>query len=83
MLPLSAVLFVSTVHHGGSWAAMCDDARVRVHNDATHWLHHEEPAWVAEAIAGSMRTPILLDGRHVLDRARVTRAGLRYIGLAG
>jgi pimeloyl-ACP methyl ester carboxylesterase len=33
-------------------AAMCDDARVRVHNDATHWLHHEEPAWVAEAIAG-------------------------------
>ena len=30
-----------------------------------------------------MRTPILLDTRHVLDRARVTRAGFRYITLAG
>jgi len=47
----------------------------------TEWPQYGELDW--EAIAGSMRTPILLDGRHVLDRARVTRAGLRYIGLAG
>ncbi|WP_420139607.1 alpha/beta fold hydrolase [Sphingomonas sp.] len=33
-------------------AAMCDDARLMVRDDATHWLHHEEPAWVAETIAG-------------------------------
>jgi hypothetical protein len=30
-----------------------------------------------------MRNPILLDTRHALDRARVTRAGFRYLTLAG
>ncbi|HEX8388684.1 MAG TPA: alpha/beta hydrolase [Sphingomonas sp.] len=33
-------------------AAMCDDARTVVLEDATHWLHLEEPARVAEEIVG-------------------------------
>jgi UDPglucose 6-dehydrogenase len=47
----------------------------------TEWPQYLELDW--EALAASMRTPILLDGRHVLDRGRVTRAGFRYIGVAG
>ena len=47
----------------------------------TEWPQYLDLDW--EALAASMRTPILLDGRHVLDRARVTRAGFRYLGLAG
>jgi hypothetical protein len=29
-----------------------------------------------------MRTAIILDGRLVLDRARLTRAGFRYVAIA-
>jgi hypothetical protein len=29
-----------------------------------------------------MRSAIVLDGRMALDRARMTRAGFRYVGLA-
>lgn len=47
----------------------------------TEWPQYLDLDW--EALAASMRTPILLDGRHALDRARVTRAGFRYLGLAG
>ncbi len=47
----------------------------------TEWPAYLDLDW--EPLAASMRTPILLDGRHVLDKARVTRAGFRYLGLAG
>jgi len=47
----------------------------------TEWPQYLELDW--EALAAGMRTPILLDTRHVLDRARVTRAGFRYLTLAG
>jgi hypothetical protein len=30
-----------------------------------------------------MRSRIILDGRHLLDRERLTRAGFKYIGLPG
>jgi len=30
--------------------AFCDDARVIWHDEATHWVHHEEPAAVNEAL---------------------------------
>src|SRR5690349_10680690 len=43
----------------------------------TEWPQYLELNW--ESLASVMRTPILLDARHVLDRARVTRAGFRYI----
>jgi hypothetical protein len=33
--------------------------------------------------AGIDQPPILLDGRNALDRARLTRCGFRYLGIAG
>ena len=47
----------------------------------TEWPQYRELDW--EPLARMMRTAILLDGRQALDRARMTRAGFRYIGLAG
>jgi len=47
----------------------------------TEWPQYLELNW--ESLASGMRTPILLDTRHVLDRTRVTRAGFRYLTLAG
>lgn len=47
----------------------------------TEWDQYRELDW--EPLAASMHTPILLDGRLALDRARVTRAGFQYISLAG
>ncbi len=47
----------------------------------TEWLQYRELDW--EPLARSMRTAIMLDGRHALDRARITRAGFHYFALAG
>jgi len=47
----------------------------------TEWPQYLDLNW--ESLASGMRTPVLLDTRHVLDRARVTRAGFRYLSLAG
>ena len=47
----------------------------------TEWPHYLEMDW--SKLAGMMRTPLILDGRHVLDPARLTRAGFRYLALAG
>jgi UDPglucose 6-dehydrogenase len=30
-----------------------------------------------------MRTPILLDGRHVLDAERMRRLGYKYLAISG
>ncbi len=46
----------------------------------TEWPDYLELDW--SSLAASMRTPIMLDGRHVLDRARLTRAGFRYLRVA-
>jgi len=45
----------------------------------TEWPQYRELDW--EALARVMRTAILLDGRLVLDRGRLTRAGFRYVGI--
>jgi len=47
----------------------------------TEWPQYLDMDW--ESLASIMRTPILLDTRHALDRGRITRAGFRYITLAG
>ena len=47
----------------------------------TEWQQYRDLDW--KAIKCTMRTPVLLDGRNVLDRALLTRAGFRYVGLAG
>jgi UDPglucose 6-dehydrogenase len=46
----------------------------------TEWPQYREMDWTV--LAGSMRTKVVLDGRLALDRARLTRAGFRYLGLA-
>ena len=46
----------------------------------TEWSHYLEMDW--GKLAASMRTPIVLDGRHCLDRQRLTRLGFRYITMA-
>ena len=47
----------------------------------TEWPQYLDLDW--ESLASVMRTPILLDTRHALDRTRITRAGFRYLTLAG
>jgi len=47
----------------------------------TEWQHYRELPW--EDLVSRMRSPIILDGRHVLDRARLTRFGYKYFGIAG
>jgi len=46
----------------------------------TEWPQYLELDW--ESLASVMRTPIMLDTRHALDRGRITRAGFRYLTLA-
>jgi UDPglucose 6-dehydrogenase len=64
----------------------CESAEATAHGtDAlvliTEWPQYRDLDW--EQLASSMRSPILVDGRNVLDRTRLTRAGFRYVGLAG
>ena len=72
--------------HSGMDVVLAADAQ-EVARDAdalvlvTEWPQYLELDW--ESLAAVMRTPLLLDTRHALDRARITRAGFRYITLAG
>ena len=45
----------------------------------TEWNEYRDLEW--EVVAKRMRMPFLLDGRHALDREKLTRAGLRYATL--
>jgi UDPglucose 6-dehydrogenase len=47
----------------------------------TEWPQYLELDWAKLGV--SMRTPIVLDGRHALDQQRLTRAGFRYLAAAG
>jgi UDPglucose 6-dehydrogenase len=47
----------------------------------TEWPQYRELDW--QAVKSSMRTPVLLDGRNLLDREAMTRLGFRYVTLAG
>ncbi|AEB12391.1 UDP-glucose dehydrogenase family protein [Marinithermus hydrothermalis] len=44
----------------------------------TEWPQYLELPW--ETLAPRMRFPLVLDGRNVLDAARLTAAGFRYLG---
>ena len=46
----------------------------------TEWPQYREMDW--DPLAQTMRTKVVLDGRLALDRARLARAGIRYLGLA-
>jgi UDPglucose 6-dehydrogenase len=47
----------------------------------TEWAQYLELDW--SKFVGLMRTPILLDGRHVLDADRMRRLGYRYVAVSG
>ncbi|GGQ81904.1 UDP-glucose dehydrogenase family protein [Couchioplanes azureus] len=47
----------------------------------TEWSQYLDLDW--GKLASLMRTPVLLDGRHVLDPARLTRLGYRYLSATG
>jgi len=47
----------------------------------TEWPQYRDLDW--EAVASAMRTRLVLDGRNVLDRARLTRAGLHVLTMSG
>jgi len=68
-------------------AVVCCATPEQVADDAdalvlvTEWQHYRELDW--EAMAGRMRSRIVLDGRNALDRARLLRFGFRYLGIGG
>jgi len=71
--------------HPDSGVTLCDHPEdVARDSDAvvlvTEWPQYREMDW--EPLARLMRSAIVLDGRLVLDRARLSRSGFKYIGLA-
>lgn len=46
----------------------------------TEWNDYRDLDW--EIIARKMRYPFLLDGRHALEREKLTRAGLHYVSIS-
>ena len=66
---------------------ICTETPEEVAQDAdalvlvTEWQQYMQLDW--EAVAATMRSAILVDGRNVLDRERIRRSGFRYVGLAG
>jgi UDPglucose 6-dehydrogenase len=47
----------------------------------TEWTEYRELDW--PKLARTMRTPIVLDGRLVLDRSELSKQGIRYVGISG
>lgn len=47
----------------------------------TEWPEYRELNW--EALKSTMQSPVVLDGRNILDRSRLEGAGFRYLSLAG
>lgn len=65
---------IQLVERPAEAAADCD-ALVLV----TEWPEYRELDW--EGIVKSLRTPIILDGRNVLDQAQLEAAGARYLSV--
>jgi UDPglucose 6-dehydrogenase len=72
--------------HGSIGVVCCQEAE-QVADDAdalvlvTEWPQYRELDW--EALGPRMRTRFILDGRNVLDRAKLIRSGFRYAAMAG
>lgn len=45
----------------------------------TEWSQYRDLDW--QALGERMRSPLMVDGRNALDRARLTEAGFRYLGV--
>ncbi|HEY7306590.1 MAG TPA: UDP-glucose/GDP-mannose dehydrogenase family protein [Bryobacteraceae bacterium] len=71
--------------HGAMGVHLCQSAcEVAEGCDAlilvTEWNDYRDLEW--EVVAKKMRNLFILDGRHALDREKVTRAGLRYVTIS-
>jgi UDPglucose 6-dehydrogenase len=82
--PVAMARFQEEYKHLG---VICCDSAESVADDAdalvlvTEWQQYRELDW--EHLPARMRSPIILDGRNALDRARLTRYGFRYLAIAG
>jgi UDPglucose 6-dehydrogenase len=47
----------------------------------TEWSEYLDLDW--GKFASLMRTPVVLDGRHRLDRERLAKLGYRYLSVTG
>ncbi len=70
--------------YGDSGITFCEEAvELAKGADAlvlvTEWPQYRDLPW--EDILRDMRHPLVLDGRHFLDRVRLTRAGFHYVGI--
>ena len=66
--------------------AWCDSAELTARDaDAlvlvTEWSQYRDLDW--EQLGRTMRNPLVVDGRNFLDRLRLSRLGIRCLGLAG
>jgi UDPglucose 6-dehydrogenase len=72
--------------HPGSKVYCCQTPEEVAHEaDAlvlvTEWPQYRDLPW--EDMAATMRSAVVVDGRHLLDRQRLQNCGFRYISLAG
>src|SRR3984957_15920064 len=72
--------------YADSGIAFCDEPQCLAKGaDAlvlvTEWPQYQDLPW--ERIAADMRSPLMVDGRNFLDRRLLSRAGFRYVGIAG
>jgi UDPglucose 6-dehydrogenase len=70
--------------YGKMGVQLCQDAAQVVEDcDAvvlvTEWSEYRDLEW--ETLMRKMRSPLILDGRHTLDRDKLTRAGMRYVSI--
>jgi UDPglucose 6-dehydrogenase len=71
--------------HGQMGVHLCQNAeQVMDECDAvvlvTEWNDYRELDW--EILSKKMRSPLILDGRHTLDKDKLTRAGMRYVSIS-
>ena len=71
--------------HGSMGVHLCDEAEsVADGCDAlvlvTEWPEYRDLEW--DAIAKRMRHPFVLDGRHILDKEKLVRSGMRYVTIS-
>jgi UDPglucose 6-dehydrogenase len=71
--PDSSVILCDTAEEAANGA----DAVVLI----TEWPHYRELDW--EALVPMMQGKVVLDGRNVLDRAKLEQAGVKFLTLAG
>jgi UDPglucose 6-dehydrogenase len=80
--PIAGERFQQDYGHMG--VQLCKDAQEVAENcDAvvlvTEWNEYRDLEW--EQLGRSMRQALILDGRHILDREKLEKAGFRFIGI--